>query len=1595
MTDDPASQSGPPQPPATPPIHRNSSVLAVVPHYACEEWLGDCLASLSAQTRPLDGIVVIDDASAEPPIDIVAAFPDVTLVTARTNVGPYRLIQQVIDATAFDAYLFQDADDWSADDRLETLLADAEAHHAELIGSDYVMIDGTGVDARVHGFPRDVNAALAATPTAHALQHPTSLVARRLVSRLGGFASGMRFSGDAEFLRRAAHVATVINVTRPLYFRRNRTGSLTTSGATGHGTSARKVVLDALAARAHANADAVGRGEQPRLEPYSTRDPVELVHLCGPALGQERARALVPAVAGGPPRVRPSTGPAPVFVTGVDPAMTRGLIWSLAQHPGVVAVPDSAWVAALGRVADRADQLPGAGRPAARTGRVVGELDAIGATRDVVLDALATAVDQVVTGGTGRQWVATLPDDPAEIAAVTAVFPAGRLIHVTHRASGYAAGPEEWLDGTRAALGAEEWFCPDLILRIRQEDLLADPASASRACLALVGVDADERCTWPLRSFLASPPTDASTTTVPDELAGAVRALDVALHGPPPGERRRRAGVTAPTGEAAAPPAWADAARVAGERAPRALLQAAIPPGATVCVVSKGDADLVALDHATGWHLPRLADGTWAGYHPATSADAQAQLDELRRLGARYVFFPTWALWWLDHYDGLRRYLERVGRIVAAADPGGLLLELSDERLAGHLDLLAHVPADQRRALAERAERRAVLATRGDRLPPPAADALRPERPAASAAFPPLPARVTRPKVAVIAWSVSHNPVGRAYLLAELLARRYDVDLVGARFEQFGPGIWPPLEDAAVPIRSFRGGSFPEHHQRMMDVVESIDADALVVCKPRLPSVALGVLAKAARNRPLLLDVDDRELTFVGAGAGVDLDYVAERTASPAFLNPFGRMWTQYCETLVGHADHVLVSNPSLGAVYGGTVVPHGRDETRFDPARVDRGQARARYGFPDDARIVLFAGTPRRHKGIPRILAALAEIDDPRNRLCVIGATELDELRADLEPYQRWLQVLPYQPFSRLPELLAASDAVCVLQDPTDPVTHFQLPAKVTDALAMGVPCIVTPTGPLDDVIAAGGVVPTEGPLTATLARLLGDDAAARRVAERGRQYFLDNLSYGALLPRLATVLDGLLGAPPPLPAEYRRLAGFLSASFGDGEATRRAPAIAEPPRGARPWSIEATPSRAAAVAPGPRRAATTRPTRHGLRRDVADAEFDVVLCWKQNDTGIYGRRHDMLLSELGRSPRIGTVVQFDAPADVGALAGRRRADAPTHDDLVAERLHPRLGGTAAGAGLFQYTFGYDGDDPTWRDSHVDYVRAAVARHCSPNRRLVLWAYPKAYELPRLVHALEPDLVLSDLVDDHRTWAIPGSARWHEIDRHYAEMMELSDVVIANCEAVAAAFGGSGKPITVVPNGCEFPMRVDPGPPDELAGLPRPIVGYLGNLSSRLDVPLLARLAIELPHASVVLVGSAHAGTEALALAQHPNVHLLGPRPYEVAKRIAAGFDVAVIPHVDNAMTRAMNPLKAFVYAALGLPVVSTRVANLDQMAGLVTIADDHDAFVTAVVESAGRPAGPLGEAALRQLEANSWQRRFNQIMGLIDARDRLRVAS
>lgn len=114
----------------------------------------------------------------------------------------------------------------------------------------------------------------------------------------------------------------------------------------------------------------------------------------------------------------------------------------------------------------------------------------------------------------------------------------------------------------------------------------------------------------------------------------------------------------------------------------REVVDAKVPAGETVAVVSRGDDELLELGAHTAWHFPQDDDGAYVGYHPHDSAEAITHLETMRGQGARYLLVPPTAYWWLDHYRNFALHLEQRYRRLTREDEGCLLFELSLNRPA-------------------------------------------------------------------------------------------------------------------------------------------------------------------------------------------------------------------------------------------------------------------------------------------------------------------------------------------------------------------------------------------------------------------------------------------------------------------------------------------------------------------------------------------------------------------------------------------------------------------------------------------------------------------------------------------------------------------------------------------------------------------------------------------------------------------------------------------------------------------------------------------------------------------------------------------------
>ncbi|MGX7896310.1 glycosyltransferase family 2 protein [Tsuneonella sp. HG222] len=98
------------------------SVAVVIPVYNRAAYLRDALASVAAQSRPADEVIVVDDGSVDDPETVVAQFPGVRLLR-QDNLGPSRARNAGLAAARADYVLFLDSDDVLLPDGIAACLA--------------------------------------------------------------------------------------------------------------------------------------------------------------------------------------------------------------------------------------------------------------------------------------------------------------------------------------------------------------------------------------------------------------------------------------------------------------------------------------------------------------------------------------------------------------------------------------------------------------------------------------------------------------------------------------------------------------------------------------------------------------------------------------------------------------------------------------------------------------------------------------------------------------------------------------------------------------------------------------------------------------------------------------------------------------------------------------------------------------------------------------------------------------------------------------------------------------------------------------------------------------------------------------------------------------------------------------------------------------------------------------------------------------------------------------------------------------------------------------------------------------------------------
>jgi glycosyltransferase involved in cell wall biosynthesis len=285
--------------------------------------------------------------------------------------------------------------------------------------------------------------------------------------------------------------------------------------------------------------------------------------------------------------------------------------------------------------------------------------------------------------------------------------------------------------------------------------------------------------------------------------------------------------------------------------------------------------------------------------------------------------------------------------------------------------------------------------------------------------------------------------------------------------------------------------------------------------------------------------------------------------------------------------------------------------------------------------------------------------------------------------------------------------------------------------------------------------------------------------------------------------------------------------------------------------------------------------------------------------------------------------------------------------------------------------------------DRHADVRWAAAVRRAAARAGFgdpVLWV-----NSPQGAHLLDRTgwRAVYDITDD-----------WLAADRPTGELARLraeEAFLLERCAEVIVCSpdlaGTRPHPrLTLIPNAvdAEAYQRTHARPADLPAG---DVVLYVGTThADRTDVPLLAATARALRgSAHVVLVGPVLLEERARQTLRDAGVVMLGPREHDLVPAYLQHARLLLVPHVVNAFTDSLDPIKVYEYRAAARPVVSTPVAGFRDTDDPWVVTAGRDHFVDVVrhrVAAAGDEPRPPSTSSP---DLPTWEMRVREVQAVL----------
>ncbi|EAQ29019.1 hypothetical protein NAP1_15508 [Erythrobacter sp. NAP1] len=825
--------------------------------------------------------------------------------------------------------------------------------------------------------------------------------------------------------------------------------------------------------------------------------------------------------------------------------------------------------------------------------------------------------------------------------------------------------------------------------------------------------------------------------------------------------------------------------------------------------------------------------------------------------------------------------------------------------------------------------------------------------------------------VAITCWDGGHNPIGRAMVLHDSVAKRRPVVLFAYLFPDFGGAIWPPIDG-----EMFNRVLIPwEKRATYLEYIRSLNIEFSTVwmCKPRLPTFELAANI-SGKNSRFILDHDDNEVHF--------------SRSKPT--RQFGFYAMSLGKHLASKVTANTVASVSLAEeVNNAVIVRHAREPVQID-ADVSASPPSFVVRTSSAEEASSFGASTRQNP---------SSSEDSITAIKKLGLHAMS-LANHLASKVSSNNVANPSPIESDSEDLATHSS-------SSEAVSLEAQGQIADAPVFDDPTISAGSSPIK-IGFVGTVREHKGLIEAArLIRLLAWESGQPYEFHVYGDFNPDSLrerldGMGAVthgqVPReeLSQILrsfDVILSGCTPAPGSEDITRYQISSKIGDALAVERpvlvpnGPSVADLGEIPGVYLFDAGGLGDAVQAAMSTNEDITLPPEFTLdgafeafeaAEDSANSIFDdlsplrfggsepradrtLVLLWKQTDAGFFGRRVDQLARTYQQKypdHRV-IVLEFCHKSEIEHL--RKTApeftspNGPLHDLTEKKRAFSEIRNGVEyhmienqNVGSMQWNF-----EKYLMDNRLDPT----------NTRFVI--YPLVKQFKEIAKTLASFDCVIDCVDNQLSWN-SGTKRI-EASVEYLKILKSGSRIVFNSQENHDFFMDpdrwgdleppSNERVLVAPNWYDPEAYAENQPSLSEGDEPFKVV-YSGNLSDRIDWDLMSEVADRLPLAEFHVVGGIRNPDERFdELLERSNVVYWGPLSERRLSELLGQCHVGIVPHCADDVATFMNPLKVHMYREFGLPVISTQVPGIAPGEGLTLCGSPEEFIEKLAALSENRP--------------------------------------